>query len=75
MDARGRCAAFGTAGIENGQTFDRPEAEANRYRYKHTTEGLEGQDEVTEEPHLPTPDKRCLPETSIGLGRKKKTSG
>jgi hypothetical protein len=42
MDAPGGCAAFGVAGIENGQGFDRPEAEANRYRHKQATVGSEG---------------------------------
>jgi hypothetical protein len=53
MDARGGCAAFGVAGIENGKALDRPEAEANRRRHNHSSDGSEGQDEMTDEPHLP----------------------
>jgi DNA-directed RNA polymerase alpha subunit len=56
MDARGRRATSRVAGIENGQGFDRPETEANRYGHKHSIEDSEGQDEMTER-HLidPTP--------------------
>jgi hypothetical protein len=53
MDARGGCAAFGVTKFENGQAFDRPETETDRHRHNHATEGSEGQDEVTDEPHLP----------------------
>ena len=48
MDARGGCAAFGVAGIENGKALDRPEAEANRRRHNHSPDGSEGQDEMTD---------------------------
>jgi len=53
MDApRGR-ATFGVTGIENGQIFDRAQTEENRCRHKHATKGSEGQDEMTDETHLP----------------------
>jgi hypothetical protein len=48
MDARGGCAAFGVAGIENGKAFDRPKAEANRRRDNHSPYGSEGEGEMTE---------------------------
>jgi hypothetical protein len=53
MDARGGCTAFSATKFEDGYGFDRPEAEANHHRHNHATEGSEGQDEVTDEPHLP----------------------
>jgi hypothetical protein len=48
MDARGGCAAFGVAGIENGKAFDRPKAEANRRRHNHSPDGSEGEWEMKE---------------------------
>ena len=49
----GGCAAFGAAGIEDGQAFDRPKTETDRQRHNHSPDGSEGQDEMTDEPHLP----------------------
>jgi hypothetical protein len=42
MDARGGCAAFGVAGIENGEGFDFPEAETDRLSHNRAVEGSEG---------------------------------
>jgi hypothetical protein len=38
---------------QRAKLFDYAEAEAARCRHNHATEGSEGQDEVTDEPHLP----------------------
>jgi hypothetical protein len=46
MDARRGCAAFSVAGIENGQEFNRAEAEANCRRHKHSPGGSEGEGEM-----------------------------
>jgi hypothetical protein len=41
MDAPGRRATFGVAGIENGQGFDRSETETDRLSRKRPIEGSE----------------------------------
>jgi hypothetical protein len=55
MDARGGCAAFSVAGIENGKALGRPKAEANRRRHNHSPDGSEVEGEMTDEPHLRLP--------------------
>ena len=39
--------------FEDGQAFDRPKTETDRQRHNHSPDGSEGQDEMTDEPHLP----------------------
>jgi DNA-directed RNA polymerase alpha subunit len=57
VDARRGRATSRVAGIENGQTFDRAQVEADRYGRKHSIEDSEGQREMNER-HLidPTPE-------------------
>jgi hypothetical protein len=50
MDPRGGCAAFRVTGIENGQTFDR--SQANQYRRKQATVGSEGEGKMKPAPSL-----------------------